>query len=183
MKFLLLLGLLGVGNRTPADPYDLTQVVSAMSFAGVSAPYGWEDCGQRNAYYFPAERRIILCNELRGHITPGILHFYLAHEMSHAVIHQLHIPFTGSEEVAADELAALVLSLDGMARDVAETGSMFLDQARPEIPWDPHPGDVRRGVTLLCMYAGSQHTQLSLCDNQWPQAVYTWTTLLGLGNP
>lgn len=150
----LLLGLIPADGANP-DAYRLERVISHFTFSGVEVRVVWESCGQVNAFYLPKERKVILCTELHGRLTPGQIRFLLAHELGHAVIHQRGIPVVGySDEIAADMLASYVLYFGGMAGDILDASRFFLDLGNPEDPTDPHPGDVRRGLYLACLGRG-----------------------------
>lgn len=83
-----------------------------------------------NAFYIPAETRIVFCYELRellasifvpdGAWTPeqqdrvdGAFRFILMHEVGHALVHVLDLPVTGREEDVVDQLAVFHLVRDG----------------------------------------------------------------------
>lgn len=78
------------------------------------------ECGEANAFYDPAERRVLFCYELLGELAglmarepgaddllSGAIGFILFHEIGHALIHGLRLPVVGREEDAADQFAAL----------------------------------------------------------------------------
>jgi len=135
-------------------------------------------CGQVNATYWPATDNIIICRETLEQ-PEGVVRFVVAHEMAHAVIHQRDIPFTGSEETAADELAAVTLLVWGHEFDVLITGLYFHEHGQDEDPTDPHPGDERRAYTLMCLAEGSEtQPDWPWCRPEWARALHTWVRLL-----
>jgi len=141
------------------------------------------DCGQVNAAYWPATNALVVCNETMAQPT-GVLRFIVAHEMAHAVIHQRDVPFTGSEEVAADELAALTLLAWDDEYDVLLMGLYFHVHAQAEDPTDPHPGDERRAYTLMCLADGSEdQPEWPECRWELARALHTWGRLLDLPPP
>ncbi len=172
--------LCGYTYRPKDDPYELDVVASAMMFTGVETTYSWKNCGFINAFYQPSTRHVSLCNELRV-LPPGVIRYILAHELSHGVIIQRNLGFTGSSEWAADELASLVLLLVGHDGDVTAGAKFWLDRSSPEDPYDEHLGDERRGYGMLCMVASKKAGHdLWGCDIQWRHVVHAWSVLLGL---
>jgi len=158
------------------DPYNLNEIDMEMREPGVHVRWHWEDCGEDNAWYMSGE--ITLCNELRE-LDPGVVRFAFAHEYSHAIIHQLHIPFTGSEEVAADELAAVVLGVNGHADELMQAALYWYNREDDANPWDPHPSNLQRFYTLGCYALESAGLDSVRCDSgAWVRAIHTWTVLL-----
>ncbi len=175
----LTLALLCGFSRPDRDPYQIQQIVDGMTFPGVSVTLKWQDCGEWNAYYNPLGKQVILCNELKGS-SPGIIRAAVAHEMGHAVIEQLDIPFTGSEETAADELSAVMLIAMGHEDDVIAMANFWAASGRPEDPEDSHPSDLRRFFTLGCLAIGAEDGEVNGCTLEYRKAVRTWNRLLGL---
>lgn len=177
--WVLLLALAGF-TRTDRDPYGLEPIASAMSFDGVQVVTQWRWCGQVNAFYSPESRTITLCHEDEIVLPPAVLRFFYAHEWAHAVIHQRDIPITGYEEVAADELATVILTVTGHGDDVLATAYAFLEMGRPEHPADPHTGDIRRGLALACLVTSRTKEVPDVCEgsNDWRVTVKRWNRLL-----
>lgn len=145
------------------------EIVAGMTMRGMApTKVIWKACGQPNGYYTPADNTITMCYELLD-FGPGVTRFVAAHEMGHSVINQLRIPYTGLQEMAADELAAVVLHLTDHFQDVVDASTFFHDLGRTEDPLDPHPSDMRRFV-LLWLLANE--------TNYFDHALYTWACLL-----
>lgn len=140
----------------------------------------WQQCGQINAAYFFEEARLMLCYELLD-IDEKVARFIVAHELAHAAIRQLHIPFTGSEEDAADELAARTLINQGK-RDLVVSAAKALFEMKDGTanpPWDEHAEAGRRGWVLNCLVLGSLMANgPGVCSVKWTRANNTWTRLL-----
>lgn len=173
------------GSPVNKDPYDLELVKSNFSFPGLKVDVHWIGeggfkldagyiyCYQPNAYYYNGN--IYLCAQLKD-TSPGVIRVVLAHELAHAVIHQFDIPYTGSSELAADELAAFVFSITGRQKDMYEYAKYVEKRNIKEDPWDPHPSDARRHAMYTCMAMGSQG--MNLCTEQWRNMVIRWNKLL-----
>jgi hypothetical protein len=174
-----LLALLAGFIKNEPDPYALGRVEAAFMFDGVRTTVTWRDCGVVNAYYYPAEKTVVMCNELKGAADAGTIRFILAHELSHSVIMQLEIPYTTHHEGAADELAALMLIWIGMDNDVWAAAEWWWGKGRDEDPADDHYGDKRRALNLACLVIGSR-PEGGGCTSQYRRAVKAWNRLLGL---
>ena len=170
----LLLALLPAAT----DPYGLHQVEAAYAGAHLDYSVRWQECPETNAWYSPDTHVITLCNQLRDG-SPGALRFIYAHELAHAVIHQWSVPFTGSEEAAADELAALTLSLAGMAKDVEAVAYYFAQQDPVTSPFDPHPPYHWRAGQMLCFAREALKADVPRgCDpDQANRAYRNWVVL------
>lgn len=171
-----LLGVLAGWTKLPNDPYGLQPVINAYEFDGVNTTVVWEECGETNAFYQHSRHKVTLCTELEP-LGPAVIRFVLAHELAHGVIDQLDIPFTGLEETAADELAALVTIWMGHADDLHAAAGFWLTLNRPEDPMDSHPSDQRRFFTLACLLVGSRTTE-GACRDEYLRALHTWSKLL-----
>jgi hypothetical protein len=171
----------GAAAGVDKDPFDLTPVINAFRFDGVETRVTWETCGEINAYYFPSQRKVVLCTELQA-FSPGVVRYILAHELSHAVIMQRDVAYTTSHEGAADELAALVLIWMGRDTDVLEGARFWATLGRPENPFDDHFGDVRRAWNMTCLVAGSRDDGIYSrgCTETYRRAVRAWVRLLEL---
>ncbi len=152
-----------------AIPDDVDAIVAGMTLKGMTpVRVDWEVCGEINGYYHTIERRMVLCYELLK-VGGGFVRFVVAHEMAHAIITQLGIPYTGLHEMAADELAAVVLKLSDREDDVLAGAEYFRSHARPENPYGAHPSDMRRYVLLNALVADSWY---------WERALNSWARLL-----
>ena len=137
-------------------------------------------CGYSNAWYHADTRTLEFCTELAAE-SPEFQRFVVAHEMSHAIIDQLEVPFTGSEEDAADELGALLLISTGHAEDLVGAASHYWEEtdSTPD-PTDDHATSQRRGWNLLCLYAGSIGDRAGsvMCTYKFSRAAHAWARLL-----
>ncbi len=180
--FVLLMCLLLTGAAYPPHP-DMTRVEAAFRFPGVEFGVDWKDCGFENAFYHPSTRRVTMCNELRAH-PAGVQRYILAHELSHAVIMQRDIPYTGSHEWAADELAGVILTVMGHSDDLIAGAEFWLSRGADENPYDDHPGDVRRALNLACMVwtrpATYDEDGAGVCNTRWSHVLLAWVRLLEL---
>jgi len=176
------------------------------------------DCGTANAFYDDKAGRIIMCYELLAYylelFSPttkdndelgtkviGATLFVFFHELGHALRHQLNIPVTGSEEVAVDELATLLLIAmgdDGIA--AAFSGAEWfaleggkLDKDATELPfWGEHALDQQRFYNITCLIYGSAPkdfdwlvkdkvlpgARADVCPRDYKQKTAAWDTLL-----
>lgn len=167
----------------PGWPYyqDFRLIQAQMSYHGVKFSWSWEECGEVNAYYWPTQNHVVMCEEMIPHLDPGVVRYIFAHEAAHAVIKQLKIPFTGSEETAADELAAYLFGSTGRYKDLRATGAFWAKLGRPENPLDDHPSDLKRAWTMICLADGAESEALDGgCIREWRRVVYSWNQLLGI---
>lgn len=108
-------------------------------------------------------------------------HFFLLHEVGHAVFDDYGVPLTGSGEDAADRFAAAFLgaqtrktadaargTIGGSASLLAKVAWFWINrgrggpQSRAEILWfDEHGIDEQRGYDVLCLAYGSSPEQLT----------------------
>ena len=149
-------------------------VVRGMTLKGMHVNFVFKVCGEINGYYQPSTKTVTLCAE---DLDEGysFTRFIVAHEMAHAVIGQLDIPYTGSGEDAADELAAVVLGLSDQWYDVQNAANWFLLHASPPNPFDSHTYDEKRFV-ILSRYASAAKDGGG--DPRWDHAVRAWAVLL-----
>lgn len=164
------------------DPHPrLDDIADHFTFEGVRVNgVGWGPCGSLNAFYDPTTQSIRMCEELVT-IDPGVVRFFFAHELAHAVIVQRGIPYVGSEEVAADELAGYVLVLSGNAADLHAASEYFANKYAEGWrvpPWDAHPDNLNRAITLECLSLGRLSNKEPACYRSWDRVLWTWTTLL-----
>lgn len=140
------------------------------------------ECGQASAFYDRTKGTIFICYELarevidrvareagtggnaRPQVVAGALFFVFAHELGHAAINLHRLPVTGSEEDAADLIAALLMTHIAdrnpeAARDWASGahwlfGNRHLLYARGHFA-DGSPPDPQRQLDLACWIVGS----------------------------
>ena len=136
------------------------------------------DCGVTNGFYHPATGRVYICNE-NVSLPKGVQNFILFHELAHAVIDRHDIPYTGLEEAAADEYAALVMLENGRADEVIQAGEWMMAAGGEDNPADLHLSNKRRGLTLLCMAMQKEYGLTSdLCTVNYETVKKTWGKLL-----
>lgn len=179
VAWLVLLLLTGYTAVPFPDPLRLGGIPAVMIDGRVRVTTHWEECGALNAFYSPAKRSITLCTELLA-APPGFVRYVYAHELAHAVIIQLDIPFTGSHEAAADELAAVMFGLYGMADDIDEAGRYWMARGQDNPPWSDHPDDDWRGLRLRCLaYGAVSKNRDHECTEMFLRASSSWLRLLG----
>src|SRR5689334_11108448 len=94
-------------------------------------------CAEPNAAYEPSDRRVTVCYELvenlnevfandpgDEYLVTGTIMFAMMHELAHALIDVLHLPITGRQEDAADQLATVLLLQQGAAGDSLAFGAV-----------------------------------------------------------
>lgn len=138
------------------------------------------ECGTVNAFYDPANQRIIMCYEMVAHTfetfskstkdqqqaaTAGVYAslFIFFHEFGHAMRDILDLPVTGREEDAVDQFSTMLL-IDAGSQDGVMMGAHFfgLESARykdtkaERLPfWDEHSLEQQRFYNILCLLYGS----------------------------
>lgn len=174
MKLLLVV----LASLSVSQPLDTKDIEKFMRFPGMEdVQVVWQNCGEDNAYW-DRRKTVIMCNELRDN-PEGQQRFYLAHEFAHAIIDRLDIPYTGSEETAADELATITLLMMGMEDDVVTMETVFTERARPYLdPTDPHLHSLQRAHNLGCLRLGRYGWPFDGCDWKWRDTVINWSKLL-----
>lgn len=198
ISWLILIALFGVYKPAEAGPrityesdpledvarsIDIEPIVWAMSYEGAEGvKVQWGRCGEANAFYFMAHSLVGLCYELieRGD-SPEFIQWVVAHEMAHAVVSRKGLPIVGSREVAADELATLVLLWTGRRHVVIGAIEHFINHglASPYLnPTDEHTHNLQRGFSLLCLLAGMERKDPS-CQVKYDRATWAWNVLLG----
>ncbi|HEX4997329.1 MAG TPA: DUF4344 domain-containing metallopeptidase, partial [Terriglobia bacterium] len=138
-----------------------------------NVPITLRHCGQVNAFYSPASQEITLCDEwfekmdqiFKSAKTPearresavGATAFVFAHEVGHALIHQLQIKYNGQQETVADQYAVYLLSgsIAG-EKQIFAAAEAFGRLARENEPltWDNHPLDEQRRYNIYCWVYG-----------------------------
>lgn len=174
MRALALLVLCGF---SVTDQPNLDRVANAMRTTGVEFATNWETCGQVNAFYNPEKKSVTLCTELLTVGGPAFVRFVYAHEIAHAVIIQRRIPYTGSHETAADELATVMLILYGDGAAVDEAAEFWWARKRDMPPWDDHADDKERGFRMACLLWGSRGENAG-CYERWVHSRDSWLRML-----
>lgn len=178
-----MIGLLTVAVLTLLPPApaknDIEKVVDEMTLPGMTVGVLVTECGTVNAAYYPPARTLIVCKELLLVTPKPALRFIVAHEMAHAIIHQLDIPVPGSEEAAADEMAAVALLTDGDREAVLAAALWMEGKGGDEDVWDAHQSDRKRAAVLMCLEDGSEDSpMLPECQAQLAHAAYVWRRLI-----
>lgn len=191
LKTFLVLLALGLsteaGARSSHTTYNRTRdaQVEAMQYMASALPDDaeisaeWQDCGMINAFYFPWDSHIVLCNE-SIYNSPGHAVFEAAHEMGHALVDKRGLPVDGdpkAEERAADELAALALIEMGKLDELQAAGMYYRSQISEYVPADdPHPDYETRAWEIMCLGDGAEDGNpecvmlLSLVRARWALA-------------
>lgn len=185
----LLAVLIGVAstNVPPPQPSltDVYEAIGIMMLPGLEVRVEQFSCGEVNAAYLPRQRVMWICNELLVQASPAVVRAVVAHEMAHAIIRQYSVPFTGSEEVAADELSAVMMANAGHQTDVLQAAALLeqwsLDPTYRDVIEDEHPSLPRRVYTLRCLEDGSEQFPNDLtCQRRFERAAHNWDRLLKL---
>jgi len=178
----------------------------------------FEECDEENAFYDPETVEISMCYELiqmykeifaddaesdEEYVTEVIdaALFTFYHELGHALVDQLELPITGSEEDAVDELAAIILLEEQgeLGEDSALAGAFQFDVDAEEeaefeeLPyWDDHSLSKQRFYNTLCLVYGSNPQEFAflvedgdlpeeraeICESEYERKVDNWDTLL-----
>lgn len=133
------------------------------------------ECGEANAWYDPATRRITFCYDYltdasrllakqaknareADRMTLGSALHTFYHESGHALIDILGLPAVGREEDAVDQFATLTLLRDDATEVAASVAAMeFLEGAKAQKHpafWDEHSFDKVRYYDTLCLIYG-----------------------------
>lgn len=168
------------GSPAPAvTRTELDGLAKDLSDPRVKWTIVYRKCGFENAFYKPWSREIEICTEMLEY--PGV-RFFLAHEIAHAYITQLDVPFTGSAEAAADELAAVLLIKSGHADAVGDGALYWLAQAEESnVPgWADHPDHDQRAWTLSCLFLETNPVAPlpAECRGDLQRVQRTWIRLL-----
>lgn len=156
--------------------------------------------------FLTLERRAMRA-ELRGsrNVTPDEAmvwanEFIVAHEMGHALVHELDIPVTGREEDAVDGFAAYLLADNPkFGPSTALSAAVFFDayrQLRGKLKSadfaDEHSILEQRIYQFLCWVYGSDpqtyrplvgrgglpRSRAARCGDEWKQLTHSWDVLL-----
>jgi hypothetical protein len=181
-------------------------------------PIQVRECGKLNAYYSPSEHLVRVCYEFidyfvstfrpgagseakARHYAAGAMKFTLMHELTHALTHELDLPIAGKEEDAADEFAAMLLTLEGERGSEAALAAAEWFRAEGakkiktgEIEWsDEHSFDLQRMYGIVCVLYGANPAanaqlvkalgmstdRLGRCVGDYARKVKVWDALLG----
>ncbi len=162
IRLLAVIALAGFGPSSPirASKHPASDVYSAQKriiremndlYPTVEVTVMWAPCGMVNAAYFPDYHAIVLCTELEQY--PDAALGVAAHEMGHAITHQLT---DTTDEQDADEVAALSMVHLGYQRELLALGLFFAGMPSEHQAGDPHPGPGFRAWELMCIEAGSE---------------------------
>lgn len=157
-------------NKNLALPHDITLVT--------------RDCGEINAYYRKADRKVTICYEImdfyynlfrRGDNEEreatqkmfDAMQFIFLHEVGHALIDAYGLPIAGNEEDAADRLSSYInlKELDDKGSRAAIAAAEAFDlqsksQDAKELPfYDEHSLDQQRFYNILCQLYGSNESK------------------------
>ena len=134
----------------------------------------FSECGHANAYYRAEYRQIDMCLEqlvdiqdrlarrvpedrMDEEAIDGAAYFILSHELGHALVHTLHLPITGREEDAVDQLAAYIM-MDGSeeGRNAAMSWAMSLPSENDLTFYlaDEHSLTPQRRFNVFCWMYG-----------------------------
>ncbi|HKC62094.1 MAG TPA: DUF4344 domain-containing metallopeptidase, partial [Pyrinomonadaceae bacterium] len=183
----------------------------------------FRECGQPNAFWDPKSRSINMCYELMEQMTEdfrphakdekdlndkvvGAMTFAFIHELGHCLIDVLHLPSTGREEDAVDQLSTFVLlALNGeegekMALSGAISWGIQYDKivksgktaAELNMLWaDEHSMDGQRFYNILCWIFGHNpekymwlvnnplpEQRAVRCPQEYTKLATAWLTLL-----
>ena len=141
------------------------------------------ECGKADAYYDPAQHRVVLCYELaaffgqmfdgKSNVDPrnrtlyvaNAMTFTLLHELGHGIIGELDLGVTGGEEDAVDDFAALALlemKQGGIAVDGAEAMLDLSALSRGQTSFaDEHSFSQQRFYNVVCLVYGSDPVNLN----------------------
>ena len=195
---------------------DIADGLNAWLILPVDIGMRFAECGQSNAFYDPNEREVLMClelfegerevfaayyeteEEIEGAVNGSFL-FTVFHEVGHALVDVLEIPFTGREEDTADSLAAwwLIDGDDGEESAIAGALSFYTDpEEAAEVDEsdfaDEHSLSQQRYYTLTCLVYGSDtdkyanlleeewltEARAEQCPAEFERLTSTWYTLL-----
>ncbi len=160
------------------DAAHVKEIIAEMTLPGMEIHAEVVKCGFVNAFYSPMYKALIICQELVEQY-PTIVPAVVAHEMAHAIIHQLDVPITGSEEDAADELSAVVLGNTGHADDLLEVALWFKATKDNGDVTDTHSPSSRRAWTFACLADGSEVVPVVAgCGDRFQTASRNWGRLI-----
>ena len=183
----------------------------------------FKECGQPNAFWDSKNRQIVMCYELMEQMTQdfkevaksdqelnqmvnGAMTFAFIHELGHCLIEVLHLPSTGREEDAVDQLSTFVLvALNGeegerMALSGALSWAIQYDRLAKSgktagelnMLWaDEHSMDAQRFYNVFCWVFGHNPDKYQSminhplpeqravrCPQEYTRLATAWLTLL-----
>ena len=134
----------------------------------------WEPCGEENSYYTDDDQTIHLCTEMEAKPSLGI--FFAAHEMGHAITHQIT---SVTSEQDADEIAALAMVKFGFQKELLEAALDFKKLPNQDhIPGEEHPGNGFRAWELACIEDGSEELGSAECRDLYQGLRVRWNARL-----
>ena len=171
---------------------DVADVLNESLILPVDIGMRFAECGENNAYYVPDDREIQICIEMFEGERENFANYYeteeeiedavngsflftVFHEVGHALVDVLEIPFTGREEDTVDSLAAwwLIDGDEGEQSAIAGALSFYTD---PEEAADvdesefagEHSLSQQRYYTLTCLVYGSDTEKYAnLLEDEW----------------
>ncbi|TSA18095.1 MAG: hypothetical protein D4R72_02815 [Nitrosopumilales archaeon] len=175
------------------------------------------DCGQVNSMYNSDTKTITICYDLIAYyiglynvLSPNnstqattyavdATLFTFFHELGHALIDVNHLPATGKEEDAVDQLSTLILlRMPDNQDDIKAVAAWFLIQGLQQnnntaMPfWDEHSFDLQRFYNIACLAYGKDPIKYGYfitdkilpaeravkCSSEYQKVYYSWSTLL-----
>lgn len=154
------------------------RTVNSVLPSGVKVQVTWMDCPSFDAMYQPLTGDIEICIGVAD-VGVDTARFVVSHELAHAIIQQLDIPVTGSEEWAADEFATLVAISNGTPGDALAAAHQFEKALTPPRAFDDHPYGPVRARDMECLVRGSTGDDWQYeCRKRYRRAVRAWMFLL-----
>jgi hypothetical protein len=186
-----------------------------------SLPYDidicFKDCRAPDAYYDDETCEVVLCYQLvddyhdlfsrkvrnkskLNEAVKGTMAATCLHELGHALVDVLHLPITGKEEDAVDQLSTLILinnieNGEEMALDAARSFKLYADKEKGEEKpyWDEHSLDEQRFYDIVCMVYGYNpekyeylvedgtlpRVRADMCPEYYDKIRSSWRKLLG----
>ena len=139
-----------------------------------------QECGEKNAYYYPTEKAIVMCYELIEYMfvqwwryndnsddqnesadfVRDVTTYIFYHEIAHALIDVHNLDYTGREENVADQFGTLMLTYYEDGQDMLyKVGEWYIynhGDRYGEFPyWDTHGTDLQRFYNVACYAYGA----------------------------
>jgi hypothetical protein len=171
---------------------DIADVLNESLILPVDIGMRFAECGENNGYYSPDDREIQICIEMFDgerevfaayydeeadieDAVNGSFLFTVFHEVGHALVDVLEIPFTGREEDTVDSLAAwwLIDGDEGEQSAIAGALSFYTDpEEAAEVDESELAGEhslsQQRYYSLTCLVYGSDTEKYaSLLEEEW----------------
>ncbi|PIN75849.1 hypothetical protein COV18_01565 [Candidatus Woesearchaeota archaeon CG10_big_fil_rev_8_21_14_0_10_37_12] len=162
------------------EVFDSTvQLLNSVFILPYDVQIVFSECKEVNAFYFPAQKQVVMCYELmnyfadlfeefvdsdeeHGRAVLSATYFVFFHELGHAVIDIFNLPVTGKEEDAVDQLATVILAEGSFEmQEAALAGALFFGLSGVETDvqdlafWDEHSLDLQRFFNVACWVYGS----------------------------